>query len=155
MTINEETGEIITDRNAFMRTPFNFERDENSLETGLTCPEATMAQQQFKDDSDINVIVERFGLTGELPQNVRVPLEADFIETTDFQSAMNVVRQAQEAFAEMPANVRAEFANDPALFMNFVANPANRKRAEELGIVNLPAEPEKVPDAPEKGGAVT
>ena len=50
----------------FMRTPYNYDTDEVSVDSGLVCPEPTLAQQQFKDEADINLILERFGRTGEL-----------------------------------------------------------------------------------------
>ena len=41
--------------------------------------------------------------------NVRVPQFVDFEETFDFQSSMNVIRAAEEAFNAMPAEVRDRF----------------------------------------------
>lgn len=153
--IDPETGEYLTGdyvTPTFLRTPFNYDRDRASDLTGLSCPEPTLAQQQFKDDADINVIVERFHITGQLPENVRVPLPEDFVQSTNLQEALNTIRAAEEAFAQMPANVRTEFANDPARFMDFVHNPDNRERAAKLGIVNLPpAPPPQAP--PEKPGS--
>ena len=43
-------------------------------------------------------------VTGQLPENVRVPQYVDFEETFDFHSSMNVIRAAEEAFNAMPAN---------------------------------------------------
>ena len=45
----------------------------------------------------------KFAVTGQLPENVRVPQYVDFEEAFDFQSSMNVIRAAEEAFAAMPA----------------------------------------------------
>ena len=36
-------------------------------------------------------------MTGQLPENVRVPQYVDFEETFDFHSSMNVIRAAEEA----------------------------------------------------------
>ena len=49
----------------FLRTPYNYDVDKVSDETGLSCPEVTLAQQNFKDETDINYIVRQFGITGE------------------------------------------------------------------------------------------
>lgn len=130
--------------NEFLRTQFNYEPDKIRLDSALFCdaedPEDNRTQQQFKEESDINEIVRRFGLTGEMPDNPRVPQYGDFEEVTDFQSAMNAVRQAEEGFMELPADVRARFANDPQRLMDFLADEANRDEARKLGLVRLPPE---------------
>ena len=136
--VNKETGEIVI--TPFMRTPYNFDPDQNSIETGTSCPEETLAQQQFRDECDINTILDRFGVTGMVPTNVRQPLAMDFIEATDYQSALNALIEAEQSFMEMPAKVRAEFDNDPGKFIDFFEREENRERAIELGLIQKPAE---------------
>lgn len=142
--IDKETGEVIL---PFVRHPFNYDADRVSAETALRCGDPTRTSQEFKEECDINTIVERFGITGELPEpgSVKAPLEGDFVDVHDFQSALNVVRQAEEAFMAMPADVRTEFNNDPGRFMAFVNDPSNLERAVKLGIA-VPRETPKVPD---------
>lgn len=142
--VDKLTGEIVF---PFVRSPFNYDVDEVSDRTGLRCEDESRAQQHFLEEVDINTIVKRFGLTGELPEpdSVKVPLEGDFEAVYDFQSAMNVVRAAEESFMAMPAEVRSEFGNDPARFMAFVHDPDNRARAEKLGLIV----PRETPTAPE------
>lgn len=117
------------------RAPYAYDGDKVSFDTGLECPEPTMAQQNFKDECDINYILERFGVTGELPSGVRQPQYGDFTGVTDYQSALNAVIAADEAFMAMPAAVRARFDNDPAKFVDFVADDANYEEAAKLGLV--------------------
>lgn len=128
------------------RTPYNHVSDEWSERYALECdPAEDQTQQQFKEESDINEIVRRFGLTGELPEDLRVPQYGDFTEVRDFQTAMNAVRQAEESFMALPAEVRARFANDPQKLLEFMADDANRAEADKLGLLR-PA-PEKTRDA--------
>lgn len=116
-------------------------REQVSFETGLVCSEDDdMAQQQFKEEVDINTIVRRFGLTGQLPENLRMPVSGDFTAVTDFQTAMQTVRQAQEEFLRVPAEIRARFANDPGQFMAFLEDERNKDEAIKLGLVNPPVE---------------
>ena len=136
--INDETGEVII--TPFLRTPYNFDPDQNSIETGTSCPEETLAQQQFRDECDINTILDRFGVTGMVPTNVRQPLAVDFIEATDYQSALNALIEAEQSFMEMPAKIRAEFDNDPGKFIAFFEREENRERAIQLGLIQKPAE---------------
>lgn len=100
----------------------------------------TMAKQSFKEEADINTIVKRFGLTGELPKNFRTPTYGDFTQVTDFQSAVNAVRAAGESFMEMPAELRAKFLNDPQKLIEFVSKEDNRAEAIKLGLVPKPVE---------------
>lgn len=124
-----------------LRTFGNYDVDAASVEAGVSCPEKEgMTQQSFREECDINEIVRRFGLTGELPENLRMPVSGDFTAVTDFQSAMNVVRTAQEEFLRVPAEIRARFANDPQRLLEFLGNDANRDEAIKLGLVNPPPE---------------
>ncbi len=131
----------------FLRTPYNYDTMEASDASGLSCPEPTLAQQNQKDECDINTIVRRFGLTGELPSNVRVPRYGDFEAATDYHTAMNAVIAANEAFMQLPADVRTRFNNDPASLVDFVSDDNNRAEAERLGLVpSAPAESNPAPD---------
>jgi phage internal scaffolding protein len=119
----------------FLRTPYNYDRDVASNDSGLECPDPTMAQQQFREECDINTIMERFGRTGELIAPIRMPQYGDFDGVNDYHSAMNAIVEAQSAFDSLPAKVRARFSNDPAEFLEFVYNEENRDEAIRLGLV--------------------
>lgn len=126
----------------FLRTAYNYSMDDVSKKDALFCPkEEDMAQQQFADECDINTIVRRFGLTGELPENVRVPQYGDFTGISDYKEAMNAVRAADEAFMELPAETRYQFANDPQKLLEFVADEKNREKAVEMGLMKVPEAP--------------
>jgi len=100
--------------------------------------------QSQKEEADINTIVKRFGISGMLPTNVRTPLNIDFDQSFDFQSAMNLINDAQRAFMEMPADVRQRFGNDPGLFVDFASDPKNQDEARKLGLA-LPVVVEETP----------
>ena len=119
----------------FLRSPFNYDRDQASDEAGLANDMPSMTQQSFAEDADINVIVERFGLTGQLPEPLS-PQYGDFSEVGDFQSAMNAIAAANSGFMSLPASMRARFENDPAKLISFLEDPANRSEAVSLGLVN-------------------
>lgn len=96
-------------------------------ESRLVCLDESRTVQSMKDDADINVIVRRFGVTGVVPVSVRVPEYGDFDEVFDFQSAMNLIRQAEAAFMQLPAEVRSKFLNSPKNLVDFVSNPSTTK----------------------------
>jgi phage internal scaffolding protein len=122
----------------FLRTPYNYDRDAASDESGLACSDPTLAQQQFRDEADINTILERFGRTGEVIVPVRAPEFGDYSEVTDYHTAMNMIIEAQNAFDALPARIRREFGNDPGRFVDFVSDEKNRDKALEMGLIEAP-----------------
>jgi phage internal scaffolding protein len=118
----------------FLRTPYNYDRDLASEETGLKCEDDSLTQQQFKDEADINTIVDRFMKSGVMPNPVNMPQYVDYEGVFDFQTAMNAVRLADENFMRMDAKIRARFNNSPQEFLQFFADPANTEEAIRLGL---------------------
>lgn len=101
----------------------------------LECKDPSLTQQQFKDDVDINVLLERFKITGVMPQNVVLPTYGDFRGVSDYRSAVDAIRKADNAFMDLPANLRQRFDNDPQKFLEFVSDDKNREEAVRLGLV--------------------
>lgn len=127
-------------RQKFLRSAYNYDVDQASNESALKCEDDSLAIQSAEEESNINTIVRRFGLTGELPSDVKMPQSGDFTNIPDFHAAMNMVRKTQEEFLRVPAEVRARFGNDPQAFMQFVEDDANRAEAKRMGLLK--------PDAP-------
>lgn len=131
-----------------IRSYYNYDRDAVSVQTGLTCPEPTRTQQQFAEEADINVIVRRYAVTGQLPTNIRMPTFKDFEGVDDFKSAADAIATANESFSQMPADIRRRFGNDPAAFVEFCSDDRNHAEAEKMGLLvpRKPATP--APDQP-------
>lgn len=119
----------------FLRTMYNYDTDAASNESGLACEEPTLAQQHFKDECDINTILERFSITGILPEAPLSPRYGDFSGISDYHSAMNRVLAVKDEFEALPAQIRARFNNDPSQLIEFLNDDSNRPEAEELGLV--------------------
>lgn len=134
----------------FLRSGYNYDADAVSRETAVEAGDEVGAQQQFKDEVDINTIVRRFGLTGQLPEDIRFPQSGDFTAAQDFHSCMNVVREAEEEFMRLPAETRRRFNNDPGVLLAFLEDGANRDEAVRLGLVNPPPEVSRS-DPPKSG----
>jgi len=131
------TKENMKNPTVFLRTQFNYDHNAASNASGLVCEEPTRAQQHHKDECDINVILERFGKTGQLPVNAISGNYGDFSGVHDYHTAMNTLIAVESEFAALPANIRNRFANDPANLVQFLDNPNNRAEAESLGLVNI------------------
>jgi len=119
----------------FLRTPYNYDKDAASNESGLHCEDASLAQQHYKEECDINTILEKFNITGLLPESPLSPRYGDFTGISDYHTAMNRVFAAQDEFEALPAQIRARFGNDPAQLIEFLENSDNRPEAEKLGLV--------------------
>ena len=120
----------------FIRNPYNYDKDEVSNITGLACSDPSLAQQHMRDECDINVIVERFGVTGSLPVSPVEPTYGDFSGVSSYQDALIKIQQTDADFMALPAKIRERFANDPFELVNFLASEANRNEAIELGLID-------------------
>jgi phage internal scaffolding protein len=123
----------------FLRTPYNYDRDAATNESGLACEEPSLAQQHFKDECDINNILRQFNITGLLPANPVSPRYGDFSGIGDYHTALNRVIAAQDEFESLPAQIRARFDNDPSKLIEFLDDENNRPEAESLGLVEKAA----------------
>jgi len=119
----------------------NYDTDAASKDSGLKCMDASKAVQEQAEEADINVIVRRFGVTGELPIVQRIPLQVDIDEVLDYRTCLDRVKAADRAFASQPAEIRARFQNDARQFVDFFEDPRNEDEARKLGILPKKEEP--------------
>jgi len=118
-----------------VKNPITYDRDKNSDSAKLVFNKPSRTQQHFRDECDINTILERFNITGQLPVGSVQPQYGDFSGITDYQSALNAVMAAQDSFLQLPAKIRAKFDNDPALFVEFASDEANKDEMKALGLL--------------------
>lgn len=102
-----------------------------------------LTEQAHVKEVNINNIIKKHGM--DLIQKTSILQSKDFqfddVTGNDFQEAMFKVTKAQETFDSMPSQIRKEFENSPAKFMDFVQNPDNIDRMVELGLAQrLPQE---------------
>lgn len=122
-------------RKVFVRSPFNYDTDQASDEAGLRCDDPSLAQQHQAEEADINTIVRRFGLTGQLPVIPYPPTYADFDGVFDYHEAQNLIRQAQESFMALPAEVRTRFDNDAGKFVAYCSEAGHEDELRKLGLL--------------------
>lgn len=116
------------------RQVFVYDCSRASDESALVCDDPSLAHQSFKEECDINTIIDRFGI-GQVPE-MEFPAfqNADFTEVVDYQTALNQVIAADAAFMQLPAKVRSRFGNDPAAFVDFCSDPANGRELVDMGL---------------------
>lgn len=109
--------------------------NRKKLFAGKTFTRPTLTQQHFKDDCDVNVIMDRYACTGVMESGTRQPIFDDFSVKFNYQRALDRMIEAEDRFMALPAKVRERFANDPAKLLQFLADEKNRPEAESLGLV--------------------
>lgn len=125
-----------------------YDSDNVSFENALVCPEESRTRQEFRDEADINTIIDRFGI-GENPLEVQKWVtDVDIADApSDYQSVMNQLNAARDQFMSLPARVRSRFDNDPSEFVSFVSDPSNYDEMLRLGLA-VPRETAVLPAAP-------
>lgn len=105
------------------------------LKPVLDCShEESKTEQHHKDRTNVNNIIKKYHKTGVLQTLNTIEGIYGDVTGVDFQSAMDLVTSAQEMFQALPSKVRAKFANNPALFLDFADNPDNREALVEMGL---------------------
>jgi phage internal scaffolding protein len=101
-------------------------------------------KREFRNDADINTIMDRFKKTGVLPVTGQTPTYMDTTQIPNLQQAMDVMIQAEAAFSGLPAKVRKEFDNNPMTFVEYATKKENLPQLREWGLAK-PEEKEKPP----------
>ena len=108
----------------FIRTPYNYDVNEASVVSGVECVEPTLARQEFKNDSDLNTMIRRFGVEVAQTPNWR---EFDATVIPDnFMELQAMLKEGVEAFNSLPSDVRAKHENNPEKFLNWVRDEQTR-----------------------------
>lgn len=127
-----------------------------------------LAKQEFKDDCDINKIMDRWLKKGQLPDlPSRLPEYGDYSNPLEYREAIHLVRDAETAFQALPAKVKHRMGNSPIALMGFMQNPDNLDEQIALGLVekpkgyktpeerearSVPTETTEAPESPVQGG---
>ena len=137
----------------------DFMVDDICPETGKNLgrvPELSLTKQSFVEECDYNRILANASLTGSIHHvNAMAPRFIDCSDYPDFHTAMNVVTQAHQEFAELPSGIREFFKNDPSNMLDFLGDSANRDKAVELGLIAPKEAPSGTPpQSKPEGGSV-
>jgi len=117
--------------------------------TGLAIKVRTINTEPSKTDQtqqehcDVKNIMKKYGnnINNVIPPNRGV--YADISELPTYQQSLHILRDAQNSFSSLPAQVRKKFDNDPGEMMKFLADPNNNEEAQKLGLkITPPPKPE-------------
>lgn len=134
-----------------------FSRFDRPARVKLICAPGTgKTHQSFKDECDVNLILDRYAQTGvwgnRLAAATRVPQFGDFVQALDFRESMNKVVEAQAEFDALPSRIRNRFHNNPEELMAFLLDAGNKAEAEKLGLI-APSKTEEAQTTPPATGA--
>lgn len=105
----------------------------------IDCSKDGRTKQSFQKECDINNIMKQYEKTRVITHVASAsPRYGDFSNVIDYQSALNLVIDAQQGFDDLPADIRTRFMNDPAVFLDFVEDPENLEEGIKLGIFPKP-----------------
>lgn len=108
----------------------------------IDCSEPVITDQSMKKLCDINNIVSKFMKTGVLPLGRQNPQYGDVSEIPSLEDAFEAVKLAQEAFYDLPADVRKDIDNDPSKLGLWLSDEANYEKAVKHGLLKAkPQEP--------------
>lgn len=122
-----------------------------SIDCGESKTNPMMTKQSFKDECDINrilAVAEQTGLVGHVNNAEGQYLNVSSVP--DYQTSINLVRNADQAFANLPAGIRRRFQNDPVEFLAFMGDEENLDEAIEMGLLPQAVDPPTVKTAEKK-----
>jgi phosphotransferase system IIB component len=100
--------------------------------------EPTMTKQALADNANINKLIKKHGITHVVQNMSNLEVLYGEITSYDLQEAMQMNIDAQEAFMEVPSEVRKKFGNDAGAFIDFATNPENISQMREWGMAPPP-----------------
>lgn len=108
-------------------------------------PSRTVSSASY--DTDLNRMVAGLVPFSQSRQSFYID---ETILPAGYEQALNLVLDAQEAFMQLPPNIRERFDNDPAALAKALGDPRQQEILRELGL--LP-EDKPVPAAKQKSAA--
>ena len=124
----------------------------------------SLTQQSHAQAADVRNIIKQYDRTGLIANvNKGIAQYGDYSEINEYAEALNMVREANESFAEIPSHIREQFNNNAGLFFEFATDPKNSEKMMEMGLKERPLNKDKIvegattksesaPPAPQEAG---
>ena len=115
--------------------------DEERPSPGLLCEDETLCLQYQAVETSIERLVK---LANQNPAYLnafnsgmedREPQYGDCPSPLEYQDALEVIARGEEAFYDLPPEVRVKFSN-PVEFLTWLEDPANYDEADKLGLLD-------------------
>ena len=124
----------------------------------------SLTQQSHAAAADVRNIIKQYDRTGLIANvNKGIAQYGDYSEINEYAQALNMVREANESFAEIPSHIREQFGNNAGLFFEFATDPKNSEKMMEMGLKARPIKEDQIvegattksenaPPAPQEAG---
>lgn len=110
-------------------------------------------QQQFKDDCDVNLILEKYTKGEDITHlSNRQGTYADVSQVDGLLDAHIQLKAAEKAFMQLPAQLRKKLGNNPLALEDYLNDPENIEEALHYGL--LQAREEYAPPSKPSDSAV-
>ena len=107
--------------------------------SGFQTEGESLTQQSHAAAADVRNIIKQYDRTGLIANvNKGVAQYGDYSQVNEYAEALNMVREANESFAELPSHIREQFQNNAGLFFEFATNPKNSEKMIEMGLAEAP-----------------
>lgn len=101
----------------------------------------SLTQVQFQEESEINTILRSHDRNQHIQSIHRGnALYSDFSNVTDFTEALEMIKDANKEFMNIPSDIREKFQNDAGKFYQYASNPDNHEGLVELGLAKKESE---------------
>lgn len=107
-----------------------------------------MTEQHHEKACNINSIIARYQKTGLVDHVQKYEGVYGDVTGADFKSAMDLVKNAETEFHELPSSVRKHFDNDPSAYLDLVMTDEG---VQELTNILNPEEKNDPPEPPSDG----
>ena len=101
-------GELKEHDMPIWKTPWNHDTNFESDRTATFCADESLTKQEFVEEQNINVILERLAKTGEIPNVVLPEHFLDLSGRTDYFTMASKIADANQLFYTLDAAKRAE-----------------------------------------------
>lgn len=143
-------GEIVEKDFPAFKTPYNHDTNFESDRTAFYDTEPSATKQEFKEDADINVIINRFLKTGQPPPIALPEHFGDLTTRLTYFEAASAQAEAHALFYTLPPALRAEHLNDANRWADTVMVALEKGDRNTL-IANGIAVPPENPQEPTSG----
>lgn len=101
----------------------------------IDCGDEQITKQSFADECDIHKILKQYQQTGIINHiSPNQPRYLDLPDNLDYQSSLNIIMEAQDAFMTLSSSVRDRYGNNPEKFLEALNDPSQREFLESVGV---------------------
>ena len=107
--------------------------------SGFETTGESLTQQSHAAEADVRNIIKQYDRTGLIANvNKGIAQYGDYSEINEYAEALNMVREANESFSQLPSEIRQQFNNNAGLFFEFATDPKNKEKMIEMGLAKAP-----------------